>query len=612
MRTRDIITLLVCIVVMIGLCIAAGLQLDPINRQRKDMGLIIDQPEDIPPELVFATVATGAFRGLLVDVLWMRADKLKEEGQFFDARQLAEWITILQPRFGSVWVFQAWNMAYNISVAIPATQPDQRWRWVRNGYELLRDEAITKYNLNDIEIYQELARILQHKLGGLSDDCHKYYKLQMALMMDPLLNSEDNQLTRSDNAYYDAIANVPADWLTLLADPNVASLIEALKSADSSFSDQETFARTYLSLRENSQRFEPAAAQAIDDFRGSKALKTVDLFAKAYELRETWKLDPTLMREINQTYGPIDYTDPNKHLPMDWRHPDVHAIYWAVKGLRVAPTERDEKGEIGANETNTDRIVSHSLQNLFRNGKLYIHDVPLPPVTEGPVDEIGTQVIGKEVFLRPDLRIFDSYNKATLANIEKYKDDRGTYETMQNGHRNFLKNAVLLIYQTGHKAMAQWVYNDMRKRYPLDEFKSPLVDVYAKIRFNEEFESITINDAKEMVVAMLREAYFRFAIRDDDEAAGQESLAEEVWNHYQSKYLDENRIDLPRFDVLIYTALQDFLEDQQYSPNLRLGLLARVEIERPDLSEQLAPWKEQLEKQKAQIQQQEETFLQRF
>jgi len=108
----------------------AGMQLDFINSQREDMDLIIDKPENVPPSLAFATVATGAFRGLAVDALWMRADRLKEEGQFFDARQLAEWITTLQPRFASVWEFHAWNMAYNISVAIPATQPDQRWQWV--------------------------------------------------------------------------------------------------------------------------------------------------------------------------------------------------------------------------------------------------------------------------------------------------------------------------------------------------------------------------------------------------------------------------------------------------------------------------------------------------
>ncbi|MEJ2703588.1 MAG: hypothetical protein P8Z79_14210 [Sedimentisphaerales bacterium] len=611
MRSRDIITMSVCIVVAVGLCIAAGVQLDPINKQRQDMGLIIDQPENIPPELVFATVATGAFRGLVVDVLWMRADKLKEEGQFFDARQLAEWITILQPRFPSVWVFQAWNMAYNISVAIPATQPDQRWRWVRNGYELLRDEAISKYKLKDIGIYQELAQILQHKLGGLSDDDHKYYKLQLALMMEPLLNSDDNKLYRTDKHYYDALVAAPATWQDMLADPNMASLVTALKAADKAFADENTFASTYLSLRENSQRFDPAAARAIDDFRGTEALKEFDIFAKAYELRKTWKLDPALMRELNMKYGPIDFTDPNVHFPLDWRLPDTQAIYWAVKGLRIAA--QDPSREIGAAETNTDRIINHSLQNLFRNGRLYIHDVPLPaPRQDDIVEEPQAPVIGKEVFLRPDLRMFDPYNKAALNLMEKYKDDKGTYETMQNGHRNMLKNAVLLFYQAGHKGEAQRIYSDMRKRYPLDEFKSPIVDVYAKKRFDEEFESITINDAKEMVVAVLREAYFRLAMRDDDEAAGKENFAKQVWNKYQSKYRDENRIDLPPFGELRYTALQDFLEDQEFSPNLRLGLLARIEIEKPELAEQLAPWKEKLDQQRKQIQKQQEEFLQTF
>ncbi len=122
MRGRDILIMVLCLAIAGGLLYAAGAQLDYINTQRQQMGLVVNTPlENAPPSLAFATVAMGAFRGLVVDILWMRADKLKEEGQFFDARQLAEWITTLQPRFPAVWEFQAWNMAYNISVAIPAS-----------------------------------------------------------------------------------------------------------------------------------------------------------------------------------------------------------------------------------------------------------------------------------------------------------------------------------------------------------------------------------------------------------------------------------------------------------------------------------------------------------
>ena len=67
MRVRDNIIWCVCILLAIKLLVLAGIQLDPINRQRQDMDLIIDKPENIPPSLAFATVATGAFRGLVVD-----------------------------------------------------------------------------------------------------------------------------------------------------------------------------------------------------------------------------------------------------------------------------------------------------------------------------------------------------------------------------------------------------------------------------------------------------------------------------------------------------------------------------------------------------------------
>jgi hypothetical protein len=577
MHLRDTIICSLCIVLAAALLITAGMQLDFINSQREDMHLIIDKPENVPPSLAFTTIATGAFRGLVVDVLWMRADRLKEQGQYFDAKQLAEWITTLQPRFPSVWEFHAWNMAYNISVAIPATQPDQRWKWVKNGYELLRDRGI-EWNPKSILLYRELARIFQHKIGAVSDDAHKYYKLQLALAMEPLLGSADNQ-------YFDALAKSPTDWEQIIKDANVAPLITALKSADNTFANDDKFVSNYLSFRQNPGRFKPAAFDVIDDFRvrGPEALKKLDVFAKAYQLRGTWKLDPVLMHELNKAYGPIDWNDPNKHFPLDWRHPDSHAIYWAVKGLQIAAEE--ESHRMGMTETNTDRIVGQSLQNLFRNGKIFIYNVPA---------ETASDSSRKEIFLRPDLRMFEPCNEARLATLEKYKDLRKSiYVSFQDGHRNMLKNAVLSFYQAGHRRHAQKIYNQLRKLYPLDEFKVPLV-VFARNRLREELQSIGVDNAKEIVQMMLRESYFRYAMRDDDEAAGLENMAKEAYDLYQS--IDrEVRIALPDdFKLLRYLALFDFLNDQQYPRNFRRSLLGRIKIEKPDLFEQLMQQEEEI------------------
>lgn len=589
MRLRDIIIWSVCIVLAASLLITAGMQLDFINSQRQQMKLIANEPlENAPPSLAFATVAMGAFRGLLVDILWLRADKLQDLGEFFDAKQIAEWITTLQPRFTSVWEFQAWNMAYNISVAIPATQPDERWRWVKNGYELLRDRGIP-LNPKSISLYFELARIFQHKIGFVSDDAHKYYQLQLAMAMEPLLAPADNQ-------YFKALAEAPTAWGQIIKDPNVASLVTSLKSADKTFDNDNDFVSNYLSLRQNPARFNPDAFKVIDNFRGTEAIRKFDIFAKAYHLRNAWKLDPVLMQQLNYTYGPIDLSDPNTHLPLDWRHPDTHAIYWASKGLQVAG-----KKEFSTAEINTDRIVNQSLQDLFRNGKIFIYDVPVETSSDSNSQTPQTKM-EKEIFYRPDLRMFEPYNKAALARIEKYnyiEEARGSLQSLKEGHRNMLRNALFSFYQAGHIQQAQKIYDQMRELYPQDEFKVPLV-VFVRNRLREELQNTSLDNAKEIVEMMLRESYFRYAMHDDDEAFGREKMAKEVYDHYQSPRVDENRIDLPDFTLLRYLALIDFLNDPQYPPNMRLALYNRIKIERPELAEQLEKQEEEILKQSEQ------------
>ena len=82
----------------------------------------------------------------------MRANDLQHDDKYFEAAQLADWITDLEPHFAQVWDFQAWNMAYNISVKFKENAPgdySDRWRWVDRGIELLRDRGL-RYNPDDV------------------------------------------------------------------------------------------------------------------------------------------------------------------------------------------------------------------------------------------------------------------------------------------------------------------------------------------------------------------------------------------------------------------------------------------------------------------------------
>ena len=167
------------LLVLAALSFFAAARLNPeLRDMRRDLKITQADPlENAPPMVAFTTVALGGFRGVLADLLWLRAGRLQEEGRYFELVQLADWITKLEPRFTSVWSFHAWNLAYNISVLFD--DPEDRWRWVNSGIALLRDEGL-RYNPDNARLLYELGWMYQHKIGANLDQAHLFYKRRLA------------------------------------------------------------------------------------------------------------------------------------------------------------------------------------------------------------------------------------------------------------------------------------------------------------------------------------------------------------------------------------------------------------------------------------------------
>ena len=183
-RPTQLLSLLIALLAILAVAPLQGV----INRSRVDLNLtsVEDPFTAMPHDVALTLAALGSFRGLAVDYLWFRADRLKEEGKHYEALQLADMICRLQPRFPAVWSFQAWNMAWNISVTTHT--PEERWLWVRNGMRLLRDRGIP-LNPHAHKLYHDLAWILLNKMGGAMDDMHMSYKREWAFLMQRLLGS---------------------------------------------------------------------------------------------------------------------------------------------------------------------------------------------------------------------------------------------------------------------------------------------------------------------------------------------------------------------------------------------------------------------------------------
>jgi hypothetical protein len=205
LRVKKILLLLLAVALVFG----AGRFQNSLNRDRETLGLTHAAVlENAPPMLAFTTVALGGFRGLISNFLWIRANDLQQDDKFFEAAQLADWITKLEPTFTQVWIFQGWNMAYNISVKFKDF-PD-RWRWVERGIELLRDDGL-RYNPNSVDIYRELAWFFQHKMGANMDDANMYFKNEWAGEMKTFFGPNGTNFDRLLNPP-DAAAKTDAAW----------------------------------------------------------------------------------------------------------------------------------------------------------------------------------------------------------------------------------------------------------------------------------------------------------------------------------------------------------------------------------------------------------------
>jgi hypothetical protein len=317
--------LLLLLVMAAGFTLSGRMHATLLEQRRAYHLTQADPLENSPPLVAFTTVALGGFRGVLTDMLWLRITRLQEEGRYFEIVQLADWITKLEPQFASVWGFHAWNMAYNISVLV--YNPADRWRWVRHGIELLRDEGL-HYNPGSAKLYWELGWLYQHKLGANFDDAHLYYKRAWAKEMTGVLGGAGPD--------YQRLAAVPRTPHDLVQDVQVAALVARLRQQDLDPLDPATLE-------------DPRARELIKDDPGADVLEG---FLQLRRMVDTYKLRPEIMADIDRTYGALD-----------WRLPAAHGIYWAWRGRERAS---------GFDLVSLDRMLYQCLTDLVLEGTLHI------------------------------------------------------------------------------------------------------------------------------------------------------------------------------------------------------------------------------------------------
>src|SRR3954470_5176936 len=103
----------------------------------------------------------GGFRGIVANYLWIRAEENKRDHDWDRLKANVDLITKLQPHFLSIWTFQGWNLAYNVSVEWDA--PEDKYDWIKQGIKFLQDGV--QKNQESPDLIWDTAWTYYHKIG---------------------------------------------------------------------------------------------------------------------------------------------------------------------------------------------------------------------------------------------------------------------------------------------------------------------------------------------------------------------------------------------------------------------------------------------------------------
>jgi hypothetical protein len=118
--------------------------------------------------------------GLLEVVLWSQAQDLQMRNEWNDLEMIVNSVTKLQPHFITPWLFQSWNLAYNVSVESDRIR--DKYFYIARGIQLLAEGERQNRGNPDMRYY--IGFYNQHKIG-LSDEANTERCLYEMSCIDP-------------------------------------------------------------------------------------------------------------------------------------------------------------------------------------------------------------------------------------------------------------------------------------------------------------------------------------------------------------------------------------------------------------------------------------------
>jgi hypothetical protein len=172
--------------------------------------------------ITFPRLTLGGFRGIISTMLWLQAEDDKESRRWYELQTKYDMIATLQPYFATVYIFHAWNQAFNLSAQWHDV--DTKYKWVLDGLAYLYGGERYIPRNPDLAL-AEAQEMFYVKLGGSFE--RTFYRAHWRADLTRLHELQDAKLEKGSAT--DALAHVkefaqrPEFKLTLMPDPAGAS-----------------------------------------------------------------------------------------------------------------------------------------------------------------------------------------------------------------------------------------------------------------------------------------------------------------------------------------------------------------------------------------------------
>ncbi len=182
------------------------------------------------------------FRGFAVCYLWSTAADKQMKNRWNELELIIRSIMKLQPHYITPWLFQSWNLAYNVSVE--SDRIADKYFYITRGIELLAEGE--RQNKNNPDLRYNLGWYNQHKIG-LSDEANTFRCLYQMSCIDPLERDKERLQAQSNGRManfeqfcrdHPMLVRRLRDALTKVSSTDVIDFLDDNKDIPSRFEDK--------------------------------------------------------------------------------------------------------------------------------------------------------------------------------------------------------------------------------------------------------------------------------------------------------------------------------------------------------------------------------------